>query len=78
MLKQMVCMLTTVLHSINVLSNMHMKTLGLKIHQSLYHHHSFSASYSKWYKRDNIANPQLLQILLNSEQIHMVLRNSNS
>jgi hypothetical protein len=77
MLKQTVCTLTTVLYSINVLSNVHMQTLGLQVHRSLYHQPSFRASYSKWY-RDNIANPQLLQILPSSEQIrHMVLRNSN-
>jgi hypothetical protein len=50
MLKQTVCTLTTVLYSIYVLSNVHTQTLGLQIHQSLYHHHSFTASYSKWYK----------------------------
>ena len=52
MLKQMVRTLTTVLYtrSVNVLSNVHTQTLGLHIHQSLYHHHSFRARYSKWYK----------------------------
>lgn len=50
MLKQTVCTLTTVLYRVNVLSNVHIQTLGLQIHQSLYHHHSFRASYIKWYK----------------------------
>lgn len=54
MLKQTVCTLTTVRYNVNVLSNVHMQTLELQIHQSLYHHHSLRASYSKWYKETKL------------------------